>query len=234
LGNPKIKPPSKLVLKISGHIANPDNLELIREYCSAIKEAYSKGVKIAVVVGGGTYARKYINAARSLGASESICDTLGIRVSRLNALLLTSLLKDVAYPIPPENYTEFLKAWSTGKIVICGGFQPGQSTATVAALVAEGVNADVLALAARIDAVYDKDPKIHSDAKKLTTVTTAELKKILEEQSVKAGRYELLDPIAIKVIERSGIPVAVFDGRKVEYFKKLVYEGEIVGTLIKK
>lgn len=233
--NLTIKPPKKFVVKISGHILNPDNVSLVIRYGKLLREFWEKGLTLSVVVGGGVYARKYIEAVREAGVSEAFCDILGIHVTRANALLLISTLGyDAAFPEPPRSLEEFLKAYSSGKVVICGGFEPGQSTAAVAALIAETINADILALATRVDAVYDKDPKLYPDAKKLNVVTIGKLKEILKKQSIKAGRYELLDPLAIKIVERSKTPIVVFNGRKVEYLEKLVYEGKIFGTLITK
>lgn len=230
--NLTIKPPARFVLKISGHILNPDNVKLVREYAEQLIEFRNYGLSLAVVVGGGTYARKYIDSARGLGANESICDLIGINVTRLNAMLLISALNEYAYPEPPRSYEEFLRAWTSGKIVVCGGFQPGQSTATVAALIAEALNADVLALASRVDAVYDKDPRIYRNAKRLRKITTHKLKEILARQSVEAGKYELLDALAISIVERSKIPVVVFNGNDINCLKNLVVKGEVCGTLI--
>ena len=233
--NLTINPPKRFVVKISGHILNPDNVGLVIRYGKLLREFWEKGLALSVVVGGGVYARKYIGAVREIGVSEAFCDMLGIHVTRANALLLISAIGyDATFPEPPRSLGEFLKAYSSGKVVVCGGFEPGQSTAAVAALIAEAINADILALAARVDAVYDKDPKLYPDAKKLDVVSIGKLKEILEKQSVKAGRYELLDPLAIKIIERSKTSVVVFNGRKVEYLEKLVYEGKIFGTLITK
>jgi len=225
----------RVVVKISGHLINPDNIGLVLRYGECLRKLRGKDVALAVVVGGGVYARKYISAARSLGASESLCDILGVHVTRANALLLISAIGlDHTYPEPPRSVEEFFKASATGKIVVTGGFEPGQSTAAVAALVAEAFGADVLLLATRVEGVYDKDPRVHRDAKLLREVTIAQLREILSKtQSMKAGSYELLDPLALAVIERSKIPVIVFNGSKPELLEEIVVERRNPGTLIK-
>ena len=233
--NLTIPPPRRVVVKISGHLINPDNIGSVLRYGECLRKLREKGLALAVVVGGGVYARKYISAARSVGASESLCDILGVHITRANALLLISAIGlEHAYPEPPRGVEVFLKASATGKIVVIGGFEPGQSTAAVAALVAEAFGANALLLATRVEGVYDKDPRVHRDAKLLKEVTVTQLREILSKtQSMKAGGYELLDPLALAIIERSKIPVIVFNGSKPELLEKIVVEGRNPGTLVK-
>ena len=223
-----------VVLKISGRLLNPYyefSKKLFHEYSRVLSKLYDKGYHLGVVVGGGDPARKYIGLARELGVNETLCDILGIMVSRLNAQTLIALLGGKAYPQPPCSLEEYLRAWSTGRIVISGGFQPGQSTNAVSALVVEALNTRKLYMAASVDAVYDKDPKKHRDARRIVEITLRELKKIIE-QEFKAGAYQLLDPLAINILERSRIEVVLFDGRKPQLLLRAL-EGENPGTIIK-
>ena len=233
--NLTIPPLRRVIVKISGHLINPDNIGLVIRYGEYLRKLREKGLALAVVVGGGVYARKYISAARSIGASESLCDILGVHITRANALLLISAIGlDQAYPEPPRSVEEFLRSSATGKIVVTGGFEPGQSTATVAALVAEAFRADALLLATKVEGVYDKDPRVHRDAKLLKEVTISKLREILSQtQSMKAGGYELLDPLALAILERSKIPVIVFNGSKPELLEEIVVKRRNPGTLVK-
>jgi len=203
--------PRRVVLKVSGKIINPDNPRLVGEYAGLLGRVRGEGVEVAVVVGGGPIARRYIEAARSVGASRSMMDILGIEASRLNARLLIAGLWPLAYPVPPRSIHGFLEAYSTGRIVVCGGFQPGQSTAGTAALVAEAMGADLLVLATTVHGVYDRDPRRHRDARLLRRLTYEEFRRVVE-QSVEPGHYELLDPLAVSVLVRSGIPCRVVYG----------------------
>ncbi len=199
------------MLKISGKIINPDKPDAIKGYAETIKNIVSRGYRVVVVVGGGPYARSYISCSRSIGLNQAQSDMLGIEVSRLNALLLTYTIgKDVYLPIP-RNIEEVENAWSTSKIIVLGGLQPGQSTAAVAAIVAEILGIKKILYATDVEGIYDRDPKIYRDAKKLDIVSVDELSKILS-QRFEAGGYELIDPLAISIIRRSCIDVIVFDG----------------------
>lgn len=221
----------KLLVKISGKILNPDNPELIKGYAEVLADLYSKGYRLAVVVGGGRYARDYISCAKALGLNNAQADILGIEISRVNALLLALALGDaIAYTPIPRNIEEVQRAWSTNRITVIGGLQPGQSTAGVAAVVAETLGIKTILYATDVEGVYDKDPKIYSDAKKLDIVTVEQLKQVLS-QRYEAGGYELLDPVALRIIERSCIDVIVFNGINSHNTYKAL-EGAI-GTKIK-
>jgi uridylate kinase len=220
----------RLVLKLSGRIVSPDRPELIKAYAKAIRELLGKGYDVrAVVVGGGGVARAFVEAGRLLNLNRSQLDILGIEAARLNARLLAYALSDLAYPEPPRSLQEAIEAAASGRIVVAGGFQPGQSTAAVAALLAEALGADLLLLATRVDGVYDRDPERSVDAKLIPRLSYDELQKVME-QSLEPGRYELLDPLAIAILKRSRIPARVFNGLNPLNLLKAV-RGE-VGSLI--
>ncbi|BFI74116.1 UMP kinase [Sulfurisphaera ohwakuensis] len=222
----------KLVLKISGKFFDEENIENFISLRNTIKNIVNEGHRLAIVSGGGSTARKYIKIGRELGVNEAHLDLLGIWASRLNAYLLTFILSDLSYMKVPENLEEFIEKWESEKVVITGGFQPGQSTATVAALVSEAIAADYLILATNVDGVYDKDPRYNRDAKLLSKLNIETLKKILEtSQSVKAGTYELLDPLAIKIIERSKIKVIVMNYKRLNKILDIIH-GKDIGSII--
>ncbi|MCI4447358.1 MAG: UMP kinase [Pyrobaculum sp.] len=213
-----------LVVKLSGRIFDDESLVL--KYSQIVKRLSEK---VGIVTGGGEVARRYIAAARRGGASNTFQDLLGIYASRLNALLLISLL-DNAYPRVPTNIEEFLEAWRRYPVVVAGGFQPGQSTATVAALVAEAVGSPVLLNAANIDAVYSDDPRKNPDAKRIPELTYDEFEKILRSSSLPGG-YELMDVWSLSILKRNCITTYVFDGRRPELLEAIA-KGENPGSKI--
>ena len=60
-----------------------------------------------------------------------------------------------------------------------------------------------------MDGIYDSDPKTNRDAKLFKKITVKECMEILGNESSMAGTYELIDIVALKVIERSKIPTQV-------------------------
>ncbi|MGC9148315.1 MAG: UMP kinase [Sulfolobales archaeon] len=220
-----------VVIKISGKLIDPDKRELLEKFADILRELYNRGLKILVVVGGGEKARSYINACRELTKNEGLCDLIGIEMTRVNAMLLAISLSDVAYTKIPRNFDEIFEAWATGKIVIAGGLQPGQSTIAVAASIAEVLHTDLLIYATVVEGVYDKDPS-KPDARLLKEVSVRSLRELMKgSQSFVAGGYELIDPIALNIIERSKINTVIINGKD-PYNIIRVINGESIGTRI--
>jgi len=222
----------RLVIKLGGYLFPPSpNIERIREVSSVLKKLQSRSHSLVVVTGGGMNARTYIDAARKLGGDESYCDEVGIRLARLNALLVIASLGDDAYPEVPEDVQELRRLSQSGKIVVMGGLQPGQSTNAVAAIAAETVGADLLINATDVDGVYTSDPKTDPKAKRLEEITVKELLAAILKEEVSAGGYKLFDPVAVKIIGRSRIPTLILNASDPENLIRAV-EGGKVGTRV--
>ena len=198
----------RIVIKLSGRLFGLEDSKILKDYASFLVKI-SKIHQPIVIAGGGKIARHYITHARSSGADESTLDELGIEVSRLNAKLLIYALQDKAYPHPPTNLKEVAHAADSGLIVITGGLHPGQSTNATAALIAEKVRASVFLNATDVDGIYDSDPNKNKNAKKFRRIELKKLRKMLVHQESIAGGYDLMDIVALKVIERSKIKTRI-------------------------
>jgi uridylate kinase len=199
----------RVVIKLSGSIFSQDtNYAKIRKYAEMLSDI-SNRVQPIVIAGGGKVARHYINLARNLGSDEANLDIIGIEVSRLNAKLLITALGDQAYSQVPKNLEEVAIAVDSSKIVIAGGLHPGQSTNATSALIAETSRASSFVNATDVDGIYDSDPNTNTKARLFKEITVNECMEILRVESAMAGTYDLMDIIALKVIERSKIPTRV-------------------------
>ena len=222
----------KIVISLGGSVLVP-SLESynISRYVSVLKRLAGK-CRIFIVVGGGGEARRYIQVARELGVGEATADELGIMVTRLNARLLVAGLGDTAYPRVAENYTEAREFAETGKIVVMGGITPAQTTDAVSAVLAESIGADLLINATSVNGIYSADPKKDAGAVRHERLTPQELLGIITGGRMDAGANTVLDIVAGKVIERSGIPLLVLDGRDPENLYRAIVEGTYVGTIV--
>ncbi|HEX2615146.1 MAG TPA: UMP kinase [Nitrososphaera sp.] len=198
----------RVVIKLSGRVFSDDTANELKRY-AAMLAGVSDKVQPVVVAGGGKIARHYIGIARELGSDEASLDILGIEVSRLNARLLIAALSDHAYPAVPEDLEQVSKAAASGKVVVTGGLHPGQSTNATAALIAEKVKASRFLNATDVDGIYDSDPNKNKGAKMFKEVTVKKCLEILGSENSAAGAYDLMDIVALKVIERSKIPTVV-------------------------
>ncbi|MEM3384859.1 MAG: UMP kinase [Nitrososphaeria archaeon] len=196
----------RVVIKLSGSVfKQPFDSNYIKSLCESFISMLNDGIQPIIVSGGGEIARSYINIMRALGADETTLDEIGISVSRLNAKIIISALGDYAYPLVPTSMDEISLALTSGKIVVLGGLYPGHSTNATAALVAEKSNAFVFINATDVDGVYTADPKVDKNAKKYDQIDTKTLFNLVTSSPIIAGSYDLFDPLAIKIIERSKI-----------------------------
>jgi uridylate kinase len=203
----------KAVLKLGGFVFDSElSGKKVGTYAKVMKEFSGKN-RLVAVTGGGSIARKYIAAVRELGASEFVCDQIGIHVSRLNARVLTTALGQAAFPKIPVSSDDLMASIGSELIVVIGGLQPGQSTNAVAALAAEVMHADVLVNATDVDGVYSADPRKDANATRLDEVTPDQLMGILSGEGFKAGEYDLMDPLALRIVKRSNILTVIVDGR---------------------
>jgi uridylate kinase len=219
----------RIVIKLSGQVFSMDETKKLKDYATFFVKK-SKTHQPIIVAGGGKIARYSISHARSSGADESTLDELGIEISRLNAKLLIYALKDKAYPHPPTTLAEVKNAVDSGLIVVAGGLHPGQSTNGTAALIAEKVKATEFLNATDVDGIYDSDPNKNKKAKKFSRIDIKVLRSMLVREDSMAGGYDLMDIVALKVIERSKIKTKIIkaDIKTIESAMK----GQRVGTEI--
>jgi len=197
----------RAVVKLGGALFRREpNVMALKNMGKALGGFVEEGNQLVLVAGGGENARTYISAARKLGAEESTCDLLGIQITRANAELLRLALGSIASSKIPTTLSDLPHCVGSGKTVVMGGLQPGQSTNAVAALAAEITRADILVNGTDVDGVYTEDPKKNSKAKLMRSVHVDKLLNWAMSGEVFAGRYELLDPLAIKIMQRARIP----------------------------
>jgi uridylate kinase len=222
----------RIVVRIGGSVvASPINPTLISRYVELLKDLKTKGHGVAVVVGGGTLARDFIKAAKNLGVNESAQDEVAISVSRIFAQLFLKKLGEFGCEAVPLTVEDAVECVRDGKVAVMGGLKPGMTTDTVAALIAENVNADLLIKATDQEGIYDKDPRKHEDAVLLEHLSFEELPNVFAEDKHKAGIHQILDPEAVKILRRERVKVVVVNGFKPENILAAV-EGKHVGTMI--
>jgi uridylate kinase len=221
----------KVVIKLSGSIfGSGAKSKSIKEYGMMVTEL-NKHIQPVVITGGGNIARHYIDLARGFGSDEASLDLLGIEVSRLNAKLLLHSVGGRVYPKVPTNLEEVSIAAVTDEPVILGGLHPGQSTNATSALVAEKVKAQLFVNATDVNGIYDSDPNINRHAKAFKKITVDKCIEILGKNSSMAGKYDLMDMVALKIIERSRIPTVILRASVTNIIKAIKSDTKI-GTRI--
>ncbi|HMG54996.1 MAG TPA: UMP kinase [Kofleriaceae bacterium] len=231
----------RILLKISGEALmghqnygiNPEVLTLV---ASEIAQAAKLGVEVAVVVGGGNIFRGVSESAR--GMDRASADYVGMLATVMNAVSLQEAIEKqgvvtrVQSAIPMSQLAEpyirrrAIRHLEKGRVVIFGAGtgNPFFTTDTAAALRAMEIGAEILLKATKVDGVYDKDPAVHTDARRYTTVTfTDALKQDLR----------VMDATAFALCRDNEMCIIVFDMTTRGNIHRVVC-GEPVGTTIVK
>ena len=222
----------RVIIRVGGSVVgSPLSTHLISDYVALLKELKQGEHKVVAVVGGGSLARDFIKITAEFGLEEAQRDWAAIYVSRLFAQLFVLILGEAGCETVPVSLDETEACFEHGKIVVLGGLRPGITTDTVAALIGERVKADLLVKGSNVDGIYTKDPKKFSGAKKLETLRFEDLTGLFESNKHKAGIHQIIDPEAVKILQRCRLKTVVVDGYDPENVLAAV-KGEQVGTVI--
>ena len=104
---------------------------------------------------------------------------------------------------------------------------------TLSSLLVPMINCDLLVLASDIDGLYDKNPKIYKDAKKIDVVTSIDssIDEMVGEITSNVGTGGMATKIkAARITTKAGCDMAIISANYVEKIKDLI-EGEKIGTL---
>ena len=230
----------KIVLKVGGSLLFNDDKTINTTRISELVDIFRNGKTnepIVIICGGGLIAREYIDVVRAFNPSEAFCDLFGIEISRLNAKLIISAFKDLAYPQVPKTLEELSRALLFKKIIVMGGLQPGQSTTSVALEVAEFTGTNKLIILTDVKGIYNKDPKKFKDAKLLHRLSYEKLLELIINKSsltqASAGEYRIFDAVSLQILKRSNIKVYMMSGIDLNEFKKFLNgQEDIIGTII--
>lgn len=183
---------------------------------------HQKGLEVGVVMGGGNIFRG-IQQGASWGMERTPADLTGMLATLINGIVLSqalaklggdvSVMSALDCPAVAEKYqwNKAMHYLSEGRMILFvgGTGHPYFTTDTCAALRACEINADILLKAtARVDGVYNADPRKDPTAQKYTTMTYGE---VLDQ------KLGILDLTAVTMCMQARIPIRVFN----------FYEGEL-------
>ena len=227
----------RVLLKLSGEALAGErgfgiNNDVVNDIAISIKKIQEIGVEVAVVVGGGNFWR----GRTSEGMDRTTADYIGMLATVMNAMALQDALEniDVATRVQtaidmrqiaePYIRRRAVRHLEKERVVIFGAGtgNPYFTTDTTAALRAAEMEAEVILLAKNVDAVYDKDPKVHADAKKFTELSYME---VIQKE------LKVMDSTATSLCMDNKIPIKVFELTTENIIRAV--KGENIGTTVK-
>ncbi len=207
---------------------NTIDASYIKKFADIIKPL-SRNNRFIIVTGGGDVARNYINALDKIKSNETDKSWAGIRVTKLNAYLVSKYLKTNC-PVP-NKLSEIRSLTKKHKIVVCGGFKPNMTSDGDAADIAKIIKANMLINLTNVDGLYDKDPKLKG-AKLIPQISLKDFLKIMKQIGHKAGQHFVLDLEAAKVCEKNNIQVSIINGKRLANLRKCLISKPFIGTVI--
>lgn len=230
---------NRVLLKLSGEaLMGKENFgyskEAVDQIVDEIYHLHETGVEIAIVVGGGNICRGKTLTLH--GIDQAPGDYMGMLATVMNGLYLKEVLdyrgmdsrvmtslavNEVAEPFIR---LKAIKHLSKKRIVILAGGtgNPFSTTDTAAALKAQELKCDLIVKATKVDGIYNKDPKKHTDAVKY--------KNLNYEDAIQL-HLEVMDMTAFTMCQNSSIPIVVCDVMETGNLKKVAL-GETVGTIV--
>lgn len=227
----------RVSLVIGGSILAPQELspDFLGQVADRLRD-WSKEVQLFVVVGGGSPARRHIEAARATGVSEGDLDRIGIQATRLNAQTLACVLRkrgaNANLEIPVTT-AQALRLGTQHDIIVMGGTVPGHSTDYVAVELAVEGKCERFVNATNVDGVYTRDPNKHKDAKFKPELSFDDLLGIIEEREWStAGAAGVLDGPSTVLVASKGVPTCIVHGRDLDNLGKAVLGQAFHGTRV--
>lgn len=232
--NPKYK---KILLKVSGEALAGENKfglneATLEQISKSIKEVVDMGVEISIVVGGGNFWR----GRSGENMDRTRADHMGMLATAINALALCSALENCGVNTRVQTGIEMrsiaepyirsraVRHLQKGRVVIfgCGTGNPFMSTDTAAALRAVEIEADIILLAKKVDAVYDSDPNVNPNAKKFDSLSFSD---------ILGKELGVMDSTAASMCRDNNMPILVFGLDNPDNIIRAV-KGEKIGTLV--
>jgi uridylate kinase len=229
----------RILLKLSGEALMGDKQygidpARLADYAEEIRQVISKGVQVAVVIGGGNIFRGLQGAANGIdrvqgdymGMLATVINSMALQGELLKAGMKVKLLSGM--PIDPiaesMSRAKAIEYLEEGKVVIIGGGtgNPFFTTDTAAVLRAVEIQADLVLKGTRVDGVYSADPEKDPAATKYKTISFSE---------VYEKNLNIMDMTAITMCMENKLPIMVFNMNIKGNLLRLIEGGEI-GTLV--
>ena len=229
----------RILLKLSGEALMGEQqygIDPVRlqEYAEEIKAIVTKGVQVAIVIGGGNIFRGVSGVSGGMDRVQG--DHMGMLATVINGLALQSALEnegvqtrlqsaikmdEVAEPFIRRRAVRHLEK---GRVVIFGGGtgNPYFTTDSAAVLRAIEVGADVILKGTRVDGIYTSDPEKDSNATKFDFITFDDV--------LRKG-LKVMDTTAFTLSQENELPIIVFDMNTKGNLLKVV-SGEKIGTKV--
>ncbi len=220
------------VISLGGSRIVPDAVDekFLKDFKKLVNSHPSN--KFVVVTGGGTTARKYMEALGDLGKSTEEQSKTGIDVTRFHARFLMKWFGDNSNHVLPMNMKQVKNQLKTNQVVFCGAlrYNPRQTSDGTSAGIAAYLGCSFINLT-NVRGLYSANPAKVKSAKFIPKIGWAEFSKLANAMTYKAGQHFVLDQSGSKIIEKRKVPTYIVGSLK-DIERLVSGKGKFQGTMI--
>jgi uridylate kinase len=229
----------RILLKIGGEALageggfgiDPDQADIV---AGKVRRLRDLGAEVAIVMGAGNLWRG--KDGLDHGMDRATADHMGMLATVMNALALADaflrvgleprVMTAIEMRAVAEPYIRLraIRHLEKGRTILlaAGTGNPYFTTDTAAALRAMEIDAEVLIKSTKVDGIFDKDPKIYSDARRFERVTYTEALNL---------RLGIMDSTALALCRENDLPIIVLDLWQLNSVERAIL-GQPVGTIV--
>jgi len=233
----------RVLVKFSGEALAAQNgfgidTTILKFIAKEIKELVQNDIEVGIVIGGGNFIRG-VSAAKDGIIQRTSGDYMGMLATVINAVAMQEALEYMGLQVRVQSAIKMEQICETfivrkanrhlekGRIVIfaAGTGNPFFTTDTAATLRAIEIKASMIIKATKVDGVYDKDPNVYSDAKKLD---------VLSYDDALKDNIKVMDDTSIALAKDNSLPIVVCNMFKEGNLLNIIKNSDLSGCSIVK
>lgn len=223
-----------MVISLGGSLIVPEKIDFnfLKSFVKTLRKHYSKW-KFVIVCGGGSVARRYIELLKhEKKANEKELSLAGIRVTRLNALVLMELFGKEANDILPMTMKDVKNNLHKNNVVVCGALRYAQKSTSdgTAAKLAHYLWAEFINMT-NVKGLFSANPFTNKNAKFILKESWKKFDKRANNMKYHSGQHFVLDQKAATMIHQDRIKTYII-GQNIKNIDKILKGKKFTGTLI--
>jgi len=222
-----------MVISLGGSLIVPDKVDFnfLKKFKNVLRKNYG-GWKFVVVCGGGSIARKYIEALKEEKANSIDISMAGIRATRINALFVIQLFGKEANGNLPKDMKDVGDYLRKNNVVVCGALRYARNETSdgTAAKLAGYFKSEFVNMT-NVRGLYSQDPRKHKNSLFIRQISWEKFEKKARSMKFAAGQHFVLDQEASSALRKNKIKTYII-GKDMKQLDNILKGRDFTGTLI--
>ncbi len=221
------------LISLGGSIIIPDpmNISFLKKFRDTLRSHYSH-YKFVIVCGGGSIARKYLDALRAINRSEYEQSCAGIRATRMNAKFMMQFFGKEANGTLPGNMHQVKNELRKNNLVICGALRyvPDSTSDSTAARLAQYLKTEFINIT-NTSGLHTADPRKYPNARLISKISWKKFEDLAYTKPYAPGQHFVLDQKAATIIRKQSITTYII-GPDCTQISNILHQKPFKGTII--